>query len=889
MPLTPEQVQAQAAAIRSRSKGEARVIALRNSGNWPGPDKLIVNGEDHFVIPCISELQIRESLGQLDEGNHAGILLCEVEQPALSEDVLARLVGRKIHQPQKEETLRGLFSARGLDARILACRPLVDALINGAPAGGYSPAPGGTLDIQFAWKALLKRQLGFEVGEITFAELLRWAAIPSGRTLLLDMPAALRDELARWLSPAYGQAPRHLFRALDSELGNDLVALGLLFGLLLDADKVAMADAHTAAARLEQYFGNEPVDPGTRQTWFQAAASQYGKLAETEVFQAQGIVQNLDRLIDRIRLQAWAQVSDFSLLGLEKRLIAAGEAIDKAGESLSDDQFQVARAALEKVAQHHSESEKVTRLSRLQMALRLVLWLRAANLPAPEATFSQLIDYYATEGGFIDWARTSVVESDPNPQIKQALRSILDKVDTRWNHFQQQFVGSLQQWSVQDSVLPGVLRIEEVLWSVVAPVARLHPALLIVLDGMSQAVFRELVTNLMRRNWVAVAAPSAETPQAALAAIPTITEISRRALLSGQLPLPVQGTEKSDFSGSDRLLEMVGGQARPQLFLKGDLLDTGRIGLSATVTQALANSRCRLVGVVVNAVDDTLGSSDQTTYSWDVDRIAILNDLMRAASESGRVIILTSDHGHVLDEGSQIVRQPLAETGDRYRQVSGPISEGEMELSGPRVQAANGTNRIIALAQPRRRYQGKRRGYHGGVCPAEMVVPCVVLRSSNTEVSKEWEDLPPYEPSWWSLRPDIQTEVILKPLPTLRTSVRKQPELFQPPAESVAGNVAWIDQLVVSSTYQQQVRATVRGAPSVDQFKKFLAVLNQRNGRMQRGQLAQQLAIPLLRVDGLIQNYRRLLNVDGYDVLSYDQSSEAISLNIELLHSQFEL
>ena len=58
---------------------------------------------------------------------------------------------------------------------------------------------------------------------------------------------------------------------------------------------------------------------------------------------------------------------------------------------------------------------------------------------------------------------------------------------------------------------------------------------------------------------------------------------------------------------------------------------------------------------------------------------------------------------------------------------------------------------------------------------------------------------------------------------------------------------------------------------------------------MQRGQLAQQLAIPLIRVDGLIQNYRRLLNVDGYDVLSYDQPSETIVLNIELLKSQFEL
>ena len=889
MSLTPEQVQAQAAGIRSRSKSESRIIALRNSGHWSGPEKLNVSGDDHFLIPCVSELQIREALGQFEKDNHHGILLCEVDQPALSEDVLARLVGRKIHQPQREETLRGLFSARCLDARILACRPLVESLINGAPAGGYAPAPGGTLDLQFAWKALLKRELGFEVIEITFVELLRWATIPASRTFLLDITAALKDELARWLAPAYGQAPRHLFRALDSELGTDVIALGLLFGLLLEANKIAISEAHTAAARLEQYFGNEPVDAATQHTWFQAAASHYGKLADTEVFQAQNIIHNLDKLVDRIRLQSWAQISDFSLLGLEQRLVAAGEALGKATEGTSDQVLQTARTALEKVAHHHSELGQSKRLSRLQMALRLVLWLRSANLPGPESTFSQLIHYYSTEGGFIDWARTSVGESDPNPQIKQVLKSILEKVDSYWTGFQQRFVGRLQEWSVQDSTLNDVLRIEEILWRIVSPVARLHPTLLVVLDGMSQAVFRELLTDLKHRNWVEVAAPTAGIPGAALATIPSITEISRRALLIGQLPLPAEGTEKSDFSKSDRLQQEVGGQSRPQLFLKGDLLDASGMGLSATVTQAIANNRCRVVGVVVNAVDDTLSSSDQTSYLWNLDQIAMLNELLRAASESGRVLILTSDHGHILDEGSQLVRQSLAQTGDRYRQIDGSLHEGEMEFGGPRIRAANGTERIIALGESRRRYQGKRRGYHGGACPAEMVVPCVVLRSSNTSVPDEWEDLPPYEPGWWSLRPDIQTGLVEKPLPIRRPSIQKQPELFQAAAENNSSYTDWINQLVASQTYQQQARTTVRGAPSVEPFKKFLSALNNRNGRMQRGQLAQQLAIPLIRVDGLIQNYRRLLNVDGYDVLSYDQPSETIVLNIELLKSQFEL
>jgi hypothetical protein len=892
MTFTPEQAQAQTAAIRTRSGSDSRVVALRHTGAWPGPDKLAVGGEDHFVFSCISDLQMREALGTLEANHSAGILLCDVDQATLGEDVLARLVRRRIHHPQWDEMLRELFAARVVDARILASRPLVAALIQGASAGGYSPAPGGTLDLQSAWQALLKKQLGFEVAEITFAELLRWTTIPSTRGSLLGMTPELRSELARWLAPNYGEAPRRLLYAVESELGSDLVALGLLLGLLLEAERRGVADAPAAAARLEQYFGNEPIDAATRQTWHQAAASLFGKLAETEVFQAQGIIQNLDRLIERIRLQGCAHLSDHSLAGLEQRLATAGEAIGKAGETMSDAEVAAARTALERVAQHRLASDHGVRLRRLQMGLRLVLWLRTNNSPAASATLSQLTNYYSTEGGFLDWARTSVVESDPNPQIKDALRSILERVEVRWGVFQRLFAERLQQWSAQGAELNEALRIEEVLWKVVAPVAREQPALLIVLDGMSQAVFRELAADLMRRNWVELAAPAAGTPRAVLAAIPSVTEVSRRALLCGQLPVPSQGTEKTDFASSDRLLEQVGGQAKPQLFLKGDLLDAGRMGLSGTVLQAIANSRCRLVGVVVNAVDDSLGSADQTSYSWGLDQVAPLHELMRMASEAGRVVILTSDHGHVLDEGSQLIRQPLPETGDRYRLPGGALSEGEMELRGARIRAAIGSDSVVALAAPRCRYQGKRRGYHGGVCPAEMIVPCVVLRSSNCTVPEAWEDLPPYEPEWWSLRAvvdSVGTVAEAKPLPSRKLSPQKQPDLFLKPAEAPAGTTVWLEALLVSSTYEQQARAAVRGAPPVEQLKRFLSLLDQRNGRIQRGHLAQQLGMPLIRVDGLIQNYRRLLNVDGYDVLSYDQPSETIVLNLELLKSQFEL
>ena len=261
------------------------------------------------------------------------------------------------------------------------------------------------------------------------------------------MDPALRAELARWLAPNYGDAPRHLFEVLESDLGADLVALGLLFGLLLAVERAGVPDSQAALARLEQYFGNESLDVRSRQTWYQSATELFGRLADSEVFQAQGVIQNLDRLIDRLRVQAYAQFSDYSRVGLEQRLVAGGEAIARALATKAEPELAEAREALERVAEHRLADDDGLRLRRLQMALRLVLWLRAAALPDSDASLSQLIEYYSGEGGFIDWARALVIESDPNPRVKEVLRTLLDEVDLAWGKFQWQFSELLRQWS----------------------------------------------------------------------------------------------------------------------------------------------------------------------------------------------------------------------------------------------------------------------------------------------------------------------------------------------------------------------------------------------------------------------------------------------------------
>lgn len=893
MILSPDQVQAHAAAIlRHKRSGGSRVMALQFHGRWTGPEALTVNGEAHQVYECVSDLHLRECLQRLEGAGNAGILLCDFDDTRLGEDVVSRLIRRSIHAPRADEVLRELFSAKDIDARVLACKPLVEGLMGAAAVESYPPVQGGILDLKTAWLAFLSRLLHTEIVDVQFADLLRWCSHPARRKALSGLGAELTQELAKWMSPTNGDAPRRFFQVLGNELGADPIAAGLLCGVLLEAERLGIPEASSAAARLEQFLGDEPLSLSTKQTWYQAARTLLHPLAEDEVFAANEVIQHLDALLDRVRLRDNARLSEYSIAGLEQRFEDVAEAIQRDLQSSDSGSFDGVRQALDQASAHFSARSEGLRLRRLEMAARLCRWCRQAKQLPLEETLSKMVATYYQQGSFLEWARNLVTESDPNPKVREALQSCLLKLDGVYSAWEQGFAVKVKQWNEQGSQLHEVLCIEQVLPEVVGPAAALNPALLIVLDGMSMAVFRELCADLTRKNWVQVNPGTQPNDRPVFATVPSVTEISRRALLSGRLPTPLEGGEVTDFSRNERVLQCLGGSSKPQLFLKGDLVESGRIGLSATVAQAIRNPRCRLVGVVVNAIDDTLGSTDQTTYSWGLDQITPLHELLSLAVEAERVVILTSDHGHVLDGGTQKVDQPLKETGDRYRLAGGVLAEGEYELKGPRIRAATRSDSVVALGSSRLRYQGKRRGYHGGICPAELVVPCAMFRAANCALTGEWVDLAPFEPEWWSLRPVPQAMNVAGSRPTVAAVPRAkatpsaQMELL-PVSTPAPPSSDWVELLLASEVYAEQAQLTVRGNPPPEQLSKFLRLLEQRHGSLLRAHCAQHMGIPILRVDGLIQNYRRLLNVDGYDVLSYDPSSESITLNIALLKTQF--
>jgi hypothetical protein len=418
------------------------------------------------------------------------------------------------------------------------------------------------------------------------------------------------------------------------------------------------------------------------------------------------------------------------------------------------------------------------------------------------------------------------------------------------------FARLLVAQSRTSTVLPGLLGVEQILDSIVAPIARERRILLVVVDGMSWPILCELTRDLTDRRWREFRKP-AHYP-CAISVLPSATQYSRCSLLSGALSTGGQQTEERNFSA--KFPEGV-------LFHKNDLVNFA----NSDVAREIGNEKRRVVAIVVNAIDDMLSGSEQTTESWSLRRIAILQAIFAEAELAGRTVILTSDHGHVVEFGT--TRLAYADTSDRWREGK-PESEGEIALAGPRVLAGAS---VVALATERSRYALKaHNGYHGGVTPQECIVPLLVLDQQDSLV-EGWAEAPSEQPSWW-------TETVSEPAPV---RARQRPAKVQ--VGLFEQTKTWIDELLESKIFKAQIDLTA-GHVKPEQVAKLLGVLDAAPGnRLLRQAFASQMQMNVLRVGPTIAVMQRVLNFDSYPVLTLDEASGYVILDEQLLFKQFGL
>jgi hypothetical protein len=405
-------------------------------------------------------------------------------------------------------------------------------------------------------------------------------------------------------------------------------------------------------------------------------------------------------------------------------------------------------------------------------------------------------------------------------------------------------------------------------------------------------------------------------------------------LLTGKLSQGHSADEKAGFAEHPALLKTCRSGFPPVLFHKASLQEPDDSSLAADIRKEIGSAHRKIVGVVVNAVDDHLLKGEQIDIRWSRDEIKVLPVLLHEAKMAGRTVILLSDHGHILDcnaKGKQY------EGGERWRfvpshlsfvnshssnandkgQVTNDVESGELLISGERVVIPESKS-LIAPWTEKLRYGIKKNGYHGGVSPQEMVIPIAVLNSSNA-FPAGWSEAPVDTPLWWDIATsptNVEHETVLKlkpaepkPVPSGmlfnvdeeesdQTSVVSDPSeksgqrsIISVQADAENANAVWIKALLRSTVYDEQKRLGGRAVrPEFEAvLTQLLQVIDGRGGKITATALARAINTPTSRLPGLLAIAQRVLNVDGYEVLSRDFASDTVQLDRALLLKQFDL
>lgn len=890
--VSTAQIGAQLEAVLT-SSAETSVVAIHAAAKGAWPDVIQRQGRSFRVRWCESGLALREALLEQEAaaGSGAGVvLMTPLTDAVLPDDIAARLARARVYQPKGWEILRQVFGAREADARLARYDWMPEVLLEQAEASPFVPVAGNFLDLETAWKEVLRRCLGLDAAQPDAATLIRWSARPDVPVLLGRLPPQARTDTLAWLASHAGSAGRFIVLCIEGGRAGDAGPLGLVCDVLFHEAGQGKAELAQAAVRLERYVSEQHVGVADGREW---AAQVKRLLAHLKAEEARPLLERADALLRELRVADFASLSDWLPGGLEQRLAALGQAIDAYVGAPSEAALARVEDSADLVLHHHLSPHQPLRAERVRMARRLVRWL--ARPAKAVSGLDEHIVLHGEDGAFVDWARFKLLGGDELRELSGAYANLRAAVAQRRDTHNKAFAGALAAGLKEARSLgPRAVPVESVLTTLVAPLAASHPVLLLVVDGLSLSIFRELFENPDRYGWVEVAPESDGRPRLGLTAFPTVTEVSRASLLCGKVTVGTAPGEKSAFAAHAGLLGPSSANHPPRLFHKGDLSVDGN--LSPTVGEALANPSQKVVGVVYNAVDDHLSGPDQLHQRWSLEDLRLLLPLLREARESRRVLIVTADHGHMLEEASALVPGGLS---DRWRPGTQATDPREVALSGSRVLTPEGASQVVCLWSETGRYTGRKNGYHGGASPAEAVVPLSVFAPSGVNVAGWVQAIPP-QPEWWDL-PALAPKPVQPVAAPTRPTPKRAPaapegqgalfgaEELPVPAAPKAVEVDWIAAVLESALYASQRQLAARVALSDEQMRQLLSSLYERGGKLTRGALAQRMAMPEIRVSGVLSAARRMLNLDQAAVLTVDDASGTVELNHVLLLQQFRI
>jgi hypothetical protein len=899
----------------------AGVLGVQARREWTGPTTFEHAGVPVRVVACESALAVREALLDRDPAGWL-VVLTDRDESDLGHGLLGRLVWQRLRRPDPWDAVRHRFAASGLDPALTTGRQhrdLATGLLAAAPPDGWPPAPGGVLTRDHALAAAARSHLGLGADglEVDATAVLLWTTTvdAAGRTADLRALAGdqLTDVLLEWVAGRAGACAPPLQRLLTAGAIGEAVPLGLVAGLLLESRERGGEDAQTARdalIRLEARLGPTARDIPALRAWGGEAEAVAADLLHVPAGRGTGsrLLAQADAALRSLAAEPLAAGSDLLPAGLTRRLgrlaAALRAATSHAGTGdvdrplVPEADLMAVEAAWATVDAHRLAAGDA-RLPPFRAAVRLVRWLALDTTAG--APLASLVERHRDADAFVDSAVNDATTGVGDPELGSALSAVLAAVRRRRDAHDQAFAAALAAHTRDDPAAEpapggrryrGVRHLEDQLPDAVLPLARRTPVLLLVMDGMSVAVATEVMDDILSdigAGWVEAAWPDEPRRGAALAVLPTLTDVSRASLLCGELRTGQRSDEQRGYGELTRAHGMPGAP----LFHKG-LLDASEPGhaLAQDVAAAIDDLAGRpLVTCVLNAIDDALDRSDPGGTDWGREAIRHLRPLLDRAYRAGRLVVLTADHGHVIERRAGTQRPAPGISSGRSRPGDGrPPAGGEVLVTGRRVLRHE--HQAVLAVDERLRYGPLKAGYHGGAAPAEVVVPVCVLAPGAVPDGAGLELVGPQEPAWWRGPISAAGPLAAAPLAAPAAPVT-QPTLFEAVPDQVARPAApepaaLAEAVLRSEPYRQQRRIAERVAVGDPQVRELLVALLSASGhRLPPPPVAVALQVSPAALRGALAHVVRLLNVEGYPVLALDPDGVTVVLDEPLLREQF--
>jgi hypothetical protein len=875
-------IRAQIRAIRNKAQN-AKVFGIYTPARWTGPSVQGEGADEIAIYQCDSPLQMRLALQSAPARVSATVLVTPLDQAKVSEDILVRMALRKLHPINNWEIVRSLFMAKLLDPRITRHSFIAELLLEHAGNLDFPPVAGGLLDAETVWSILLAERLGLSSAHPDLAELLRCTAESDFAGRWKSCSEEFRDAATEWISETAGDATNAVLRCVGSEHGPMAVAIGLVMGVVYDESVGHYLDK--AVGRLESYVGATNLPTELARRWRDGASVAAGKLSKPT---QRRCLEEADTILENIGASNHAWRSGELESGFEQRLSRLGQALTAHVDSRATAIPEELHNLYTSIQKHRLGRAGGRRIERVEMAVRLARWLadQTATSHSKSSSLVAIAQGYAHDSGYVDWARQVLRGGEANKDLAAAFVRLVDRITELREIENQQFGRALLGERAMGNVAAGLIPVEQILDQTVARAAEKAPVLLLLVDGMSWAVFRELVSDIKSHDWFDLGFGTTPKRLMGLAALPSVTEVCRMSLLCGNLRRGQASDEVQGFTTHPALVAASQAGLAPKLFHKAALEGDEDSSLAGDIRQALANKKQRVVGIVINAVDDYLDKGDQIDAIWTMQHIRVLEPILAEAGAAGRLVILLSDHGHVLDRQTE-----YRETADglRWRRPGGASTKDELEVCSTRVVMPDG-GRLVVPWSERLRYGSKRNGYHGGVTPQEMLIPISILWPE-LDVPEGFGELPIELPSWWTEPTAAQPIPVIVEQPK-RPTKPAAPTLFDMPQvirATPSAEEGWIKALLQSEVFASQKRLAGRVRIDDATLQRFLAALVVRGGSMTATALAGTIGVPEHRLPGLLAVMQRLLNVEGYAILDRQDAANTVVLNVPLLKKQFEL